>query len=94
MGDERAQPGVGGVAAVERGEVKPRRREERDEPTDERCGGDGEGRALLRRVLVPAIVEASESALGDGPARAIPWPCTAVSACSEKPCSTASRRAR
>ena len=63
LGDEGAQAGVGGVGAVERGEVKALWREERDEPTHQRCRGDGEGGALLRRIRVPAIVEAPEPRL-------------------------------
>ena len=55
MGDERAQTGVGGVATMERSEVKPRRRQECDEATHQRRGGESEGGALLRRVLVAAV---------------------------------------
>jgi len=56
---------------VERSEVKPGRREEGDETTHERGGGEQEGRALLRRVLVAAVIETPESGLRYRPARAI-----------------------
>ena len=54
------------------GEVEFRRRQEGHEAAHQRGGGEGEGRALLRRVLVPAVVEAPESALRHRAARAIP----------------------
>jgi len=44
--------------------VQPCRRHEGDEPADEGFGGKGEGEPLLRRVLVLAVVEAGEAALG------------------------------
>ena len=40
---------------MERSEVKPRRRQECDEATHQRRGGESEGGALLRRVLVAAV---------------------------------------
>ena len=72
LGDERAQRGVGGVGAMVRSEVKPRRRKEGDEAAHQRFGGEGEDRALLRRVLVPAVVETPESGLSHRAARTIP----------------------
>ena len=64
LGDERAQAGVGGVGAVEGSEVKPGGRKEGDEATHKGARGEGEGGALLRRVLVAGVVEATESGLG------------------------------
>jgi hypothetical protein len=46
MGDDGAQVGVGGVGAVERGEVTPRRAKERHEAPDQRCGGEGDLRLI------------------------------------------------
>ena len=60
LGDERAQPGVGGAGAMERGEVQPGWGKEGDEATHEGARGEREGRALLRRVLVAAVVETTE----------------------------------
>jgi hypothetical protein len=57
---------------VEGSEVKPRRREEGDEATHQRRGGEGEGGALLRGKLVAAVVEATESGLGHRPPRSVP----------------------
>ena len=64
MGDDRPQLGVGRVDAVEGRQVKSRRREESDESSDKVFCSDGEGGALLRGVLVPAVFEVFEPALG------------------------------
>jgi hypothetical protein len=49
---------------VEGSEVKPGGRKEGDEATHKGARGEGEGGALLRRVLVAGVVEATESGLG------------------------------
>ena len=64
---------------MERREMKPCRRDEGHEAAHQRGGSEGEGRALLRRVLVPAVVERLESALRHRPARAVP--CQTLEAC-------------
>ena len=48
LSDDGAQVGVGRGGAVERGEVTPRRRKERDEATHQRGGRHREGSSLLR----------------------------------------------
>ena len=51
--------------------MSSRRRDEGDEPADERLGGEGEGDSLLRRVLVAAVLELLQAQLGEGTARPV-----------------------
>jgi hypothetical protein len=52
--------------------VKPGGRKEGDEATHKGARGEGEGGALLRRVLVAGVVEATESGLGYRAPRSVP----------------------
>lgn len=56
---------------MEAGEVRVRRRYEGHEAAHQLGGGEGEGEALLGRVLVPAVLEATEPGLGNRPASPI-----------------------
>jgi len=57
---------------MERGEVQPGWGKEGDEATHEGARGEGEGRALLRGVLVAAVDETTESGLRHLAPRAVP----------------------
>jgi hypothetical protein len=57
--------------AVEGREVKVGRRHEGDEALHQGLGCQREGLALLRRVLVPPVLETAQPAVRDGPAGAI-----------------------